>query len=68
MHVMKVEDKVYLSLRQLNFVAGMCFEVIGTMLGVIIYTVCYLGFVENEEDSCNGGTRISDPNKVRMPR
>ena len=49
-----------------NLLAGMCFEVMGTMLGVIIYTICYLAFVEKEEDVCMGGARLSDPNKVRM--
>ena len=46
----------------------MCFEVMGTMLGVIIYTLCYLVFVDNEEDICSGGVRLSDPNKIRVYR
>lgn len=46
----------------------MCFEVIGTMLGVAIYTMCYLSFVEGEEDVCSEGARVSDLNKIRAYR
>ncbi len=46
--------------------AGMCFEVLGVILGVGIYTFYFVGFVETtEEEECGGATREPNENQRR---
>lgn len=41
-----------------------CFEVCGTLLGILIYTVYFIGFVgSSNEESCDSGVRVPDMNK-----
>ena len=42
----------------------MCFEVAGTLLGILIYTVFYLGFVSTtDSEECVSGERVPEPLK-----
>ena len=50
-----------------SFLTGLVFEVLGTLLGISIYTVSYGIFVGGNEDACFDSTRGYDTNKVRPP-
>ena len=39
----------------------MCFEVAGTLLGILVYTVFYISFNHNKEEDCNNDVRLPDP-------
>ena len=43
----------------------MCFEVFGTLLGILVFTVYYTGFVQNKENGCDEGERLPDIQKRR---
>ena len=45
----------------------MC-EVLGTIVGIAVYTASYAIFVRGEEENCDEDKRGSDPNKVRKYR
>ena len=38
----------------------MCFEIAGTLLGVVVYTVFYTSLVHDKEEGCNDGERQPD--------
>ncbi len=41
--------------------AGMCFEVMGTILGILVYTAYYIIFVgDRNEQKCDDGEREPD--------
>ncbi len=47
----------------------MCFEVLGTILGILIYTAYFVGFVgDSSEQRCEGGVREPDENQRRAYR
>ena len=47
----------------------MCFEVAGTLLGILVYTVFFISFVGNrEEEECNDGERQPDESMRRTFR
>ena len=46
----------------------MCCEVIGTLIGILVYTVYYIGFVGNQSNDCSDGSRLQDPNKIAAYR
>ncbi len=48
---------------------GMCCEVIGTLIGIVVYTIYYVGFVGSQSNQdCNGGARIQNPDKIAAYR
>ncbi len=47
----------------------MCFEVLGTILGILIYAAYFVGFVgDSHEQRCEGGVREPDENQRRAYR
>lgn len=45
--------------------SGMVCEVLGTVVGIAVYTASYAIFVTSEEEDCSSDERVSDPKKVR---
>ncbi len=43
----------------------MCCEVLGTVLGAVIYTFYFVGFITTEEEECGGATREPNENQRR---
>ena len=39
---------------------GMCFEVAGTLLGIVVYTIFFVSLVHNKEEDCNNEDRQPD--------
>ncbi len=49
--------------------AGMCFEVLGTIIGIVVYTVHYAAFVQDTtEQKCDDGEREPDESVRRAYR
>ena len=45
----------------IDCIAGMCFEILGTVIGVFVYTMYYLGLANSSTDSCQRSSEEREP-------